>query len=76
MIYEVEVEGRSVAVSVRAAPDGVSYDLERTEPLGAIGAFDAQVRFFDFGIGRKWVFEVSVSDPVVSAMMGAMARVA
>jgi hypothetical protein len=69
-------QGTDPKVMVRAAPDGVAYDLERTEPLGAIGAFDAQVRFFDFGIGRKWVFEVSVSDPVVSAMMGATARVA
>lgn len=68
-------QGTDPLVMVRAAPEGVSFGLERTESLGAIGETDAQVRFFDFGTGRKWVFEVSVSDPVFTALSGAVARI-
>jgi hypothetical protein len=70
-----EGQGVDPVVMVRAAPEGVSFGLERTENLGAIGETDAQVRFYDFGIGRKWVFEVSVSDPVFTALSGATARI-
>lgn len=68
-------QGTEPQVMVRAAPEGVSFGLERTESLGAIGEFDTQVRFFDFGTGRKWVFEVAVSDPVFAGLSGAVARV-
>lgn len=68
-------QGIDPVVMVRAAPEGVSFGLERTENLGAIGETDTQVRFYDFGIGRKWAFEISVSDPVFSAIKGATARV-
>jgi hypothetical protein len=63
-------QGTDPTVMVRAAPEGVSFGVERTENLGAIGEYDTQVRFFDFGTGRKWVFEVSTSDPVFSGMKG------
>ena len=69
-------QGTDPLVMLRAAPEGVSFGIERTESLGAIGETDAQVRFYDFGTGRKWVFEVSVSDPVFTALSGAMARIA
>ena len=68
--------GREPKVMVRAAPDGVQFGIERTESLGAIGEYDTQVRFYDFGTGRNWVFEVSVSDPVFVAMSGATAKIA
>jgi hypothetical protein len=53
----------------------VQFGLERTESLGAIGAPETQVRFYDFGTGRRWVFEVSVSDPVFTALKGGIARI-
>jgi hypothetical protein len=68
-------QGIDPTVMCRAAPEGVSFGLERVENLGAIGETDAQVRFYDFGTGRKWVFEVSVSDPVFTALSGAVARI-
>jgi len=68
-------QGIDPVVMCRAAPEGVSFGIERTENLGAIGEYDTQVRFFDFGTGRKWVFEVSVSDPVFAGMKGALARI-
>jgi hypothetical protein len=70
-----EGQGVDPVVMVRAAPEGVSFGLERTESLGAIGEFDAQVLFYDFGVGRKWVFEISVSDPVFTAIRSASARI-
>lgn len=68
-------QGTTPVVMVRAAPEGVKFGLERTELLGGIGEYDAQVRFYDFGLGRKWVFEVVVSDPVVTSLNGAVARI-
>lgn len=69
-------QGTDPLVMVRGAPEGVQFDVERTEKLGAIGAYDTQVRFFDFGAGRNWVFEVSTSDPVFTALNGATAKIA
>ncbi|MGX7895470.1 hypothetical protein [Tsuneonella sp. HG222] len=68
-------QGTSPEVMLRAAPEGVAFGIERTESLGGIGEYDTQVRFYDFGTGRKWVFEVAVSDPVFTALSGAVARV-
>jgi hypothetical protein len=68
-------QGTDPRVMLRAAPEGVQFGLERTESLGAIGAPETQVRFYDFGTGRRWVFEVSVSDPVFTALKGGIARV-
>lgn len=69
-------QGSDPKVMLRAAPEGVSFGIERMESLGAIGEYDKQVRFYDFGRGRKWVFEVAVSDPVFVALNGAVAKVA
>lgn len=69
-------QGSNPKVMMRAAPEGVAFGNERTESLGAIGEYDAQVRFFDFGVGRRWVFEVSVSDPVFVSLNGAVAKIA
>lgn len=68
-------QGTDPEVMVRAAPEGVNFGIERKEKLGGIGAYDTQVRFYDFGTGRAWVIEVSVSDPVFTALKGAMARI-
>lgn len=50
---------------LRTAPEGVAFGTEMTAPMGKIGQSETQVRFFELGVGRQWVFEVSVSDPVV-----------
>lgn len=68
-------QGADPKVMLRAAPEGVALGVERSESLGGIGAYDTQVRFFDFGTGRAWVFEVSVSDPVFTALKGAVATI-
>jgi hypothetical protein len=67
-------QGVDPEVMLRAAPEGVQFGVERKESLGAIGEYDAQVRFFDFGTGRKWVFEIAVSDPVFTGIKGAFVR--
>jgi hypothetical protein len=68
-------QGSAPLVMLRCARDAASFDNEHTAPLGAIGEFGTQVRFFDLGIGRDWVFEVSVSDPVLKGLLGAEATV-
>jgi hypothetical protein len=55
---------------LRVSGDGVSFGSELTAPLGAIGEYATQVRFFDLGLGRDWVLEISVSDPVFAGLMG------
>lgn len=62
-------------VMLRVAPDGDLFGTEMQQPMGRIGAGDTQVRFFNLGVGRDWVFELSVSDPVITAITGAAAVV-
>lgn len=66
-------QGTDPLVMLRVSQDGVTFGPEWTTPLGAIGEFDTQVRFFGLGVGRDWVMEISVSDPVVTGLMGAEA---
>lgn len=68
-------QGSDPQVMVSAAPEGVSFGNIRTESIGAMGEFDTQVRFFDFGMGRRWVFEVATSDPVFKSLSGATAKI-
>lgn len=63
-------QGVNPEVMLRASGDGVSFGYEIKAPLGAIGEYDTQVRFFDLGLGRDWIFEISVSDPVFTGLMG------
>lgn len=64
-------QGTDPLVMLRCAPEGGGFGSEVTCPLGAIGEYDQQVRFHGLGVGRDWLFEVSVSDPVFTALMGA-----
>ncbi len=63
-------QGTDPLVMLRVSGDGVSFGSEITCRLGAIGEYDTQVRFFGLGLGRDWVFEISVSDPVITGLMG------
>lgn len=65
---------RDPVAMLRVSTDGSTFGSEATAPLGAIGDFDAQVRFFGLGLGRDWLFEISVSDPVITGLMGAEAK--
>lgn len=67
-------QGTDPQVMLRVSGDGVTFGPEYTTTIGKIGAYETQVRFFDLGLGRDWVFEISVSDPVVTGLMGAEAR--
>ncbi len=63
-------QGTDPLVMLRVSPDGVRYSDELVCRLGSIGEYDNQVRFFDLGLGREWVLEISVSDPVFTGLMG------
>lgn len=67
-------QGTDPQVMLRVSGDGASFGSEMTCPLGKIGEYDSQVRFFGLGLGRDWVFEISVSDPVFTALMGGEAN--
>lgn len=68
-------QGRYPEVMLRVSTDGVTFGNEMVAPLGGVGEFDTCVRFHDLGVGRDWVFEISVSDPVLSGIMGAEAKI-
>ncbi len=68
-------QGTNPEVMLRVSGDGVTYGNEMTCPMGGIGAFDTCVRFHDLGIGRDWVFEISVSDPVLTGIMAGEASI-
>ncbi len=68
-------QGTDPKVMLRYSHDGVTWSDEMEADLGKRGAFSTQVRFHRLGLGRDWVFEVSVSDPVLTEMLGASARV-
>jgi hypothetical protein len=62
-------QGSDPQVMVRVSKDGASFGRERTASLGKIGDYRRRVRFHRFGLGTDWLFEISVSDPVVTALM-------
>ena len=69
-------QGIDPQVMLRAASDGATFGNELWADIGAIGEYGAQARFFDLGQGRDWVFEITVSDPVLAILQGGDARVA
>lgn len=69
-----EGQGTDPLVMLRVAKNGAAFGDELTTSLGAIGRFGTQARFHRLGVGRDWLFEVSVSDPVFAAFKGADMR--
>lgn len=63
-------QGTDPQVMLRTSKDGTSFGRERWAPMGKIGEFKRRVRFHRLGKGTDWLLEISVSDPVVSALMG------
>jgi hypothetical protein len=68
-------QGSDPKVMLRYSTDGVTFSNELSAPLGKMGEYGTRVRFHRLGLGRDWTLEISVSDPVVSELMGAEARV-
>jgi len=63
-------QGTDPQVMLRVSKDGASFGLERTASLGKIGEYRKRVRFWRLGKGTDWLLEISVSDPVITALMG------
>jgi hypothetical protein len=63
-------QGTDPQVMLRVAKDGGAYGREKWASLGKIGEFRKRVRFWRLGKGTDFLLEISVSDPVVSALMG------
>lgn len=62
-------QGTDPQVMLRVSKDGAGFGNERTASLGKIGEFKNRVRFHRLGKGTDWLFEISVSDPVLSILM-------
>lgn len=67
-------QGIDPQVMLRVSKDGASFGREMWRGLGAIGQFKHRVRFHRLGKGTDWLFEISVSDPVLSVLMGGDVR--
>jgi hypothetical protein len=63
-------QGTDPQVMLRVSKDGQSYGNERWASIGKIGEYRHRVRFWRLGKGTDWLFEISVSDPVLSVLMG------
>lgn len=63
-------QGTNPRVMLRTSKDGTSFGRERHADLGKIGQFKNRVRFHRLGKGTDWLLEISVSDPVLSVLMG------
>lgn len=60
-------------VMVRASKDGGhTWTDWRQMSAGAVGAYTTRLNAWRWGSGRQWVFEVSVSDPVVWNLVQAL----
>lgn len=63
-------QGTDPKVMLRTSKDGGSFGKERWASLGKIGQYGQRVRFHRLGMGRDWLLEISVSDPVLAVLMG------
>lgn len=72
----VSGQGSNPLLMLRYSKDGGhSWSNIKTRSIGAIGRYAARVKFGPMGAGRNWVFEVSLTDPVKFALIGAFAEV-
>jgi hypothetical protein len=63
-------QGSDPQVMLWVSKDGVGFGYERRASLGKIGEYKRRVRFHRLGKGTDWLFEISVSDPVIAVLMG------
>lgn len=64
--------GVSASLMMRVALDGETFGNNRTESLGATGAYKTRVMFRNLGQGRKPVIELSISDAAELAIMSVL----
>ena len=63
-------QGTDPKVMLRVSKDGTTFGKERWASIGKIGEYGQRARFHRLGMGRDWLLEISVSDPVLSVLMG------
>jgi hypothetical protein len=63
-------QGTDPQVMLRASKDGATFGIERWASMGKIGEYGKRVRFHRLGRGTDWLLEISVSDPVITALLG------
>lgn len=69
-------QGENPALMLRWSDDGGhTWSNIKSVPIGAIGQYAARAMFWRCGMGRNRVWEISMTDPVKFAVMGAVARV-
>jgi hypothetical protein len=63
-------QGTDPQAMLRVSKDGATFGIERWASMGKIGEYGKRVRFHRLGRGTDWLLEITVSDPVVTALMG------
>ena len=65
-------QGSDPVVLLRVSRDGGrTWGNEHSRKIGKVGEYDARVIWRMLGMGRKWAFEISGSDPVPTAITAA-----
>lgn len=64
------VTGRDVNVSMRYSVDGATFSDVETLNIGKVGEYDYDCVFYDFGMGKEFIIELSCSDDVPFALYG------
>jgi hypothetical protein len=65
-------QGSDPLLMLRYSNDGGhTWSNEKTRSMGGVGEYGARVRFGPSGAGRNRVWEVSLTDPVKFALLGA-----
>jgi hypothetical protein len=58
-------QGSNPQVALQASSNGgETWGVSRSVTFGRVGAFSTQADWWQFGLGRDWVFELSGSDPI------------
>lgn len=66
-------QGSAPLLMMRYSNDGGhTWSNERTATVGAVGEYGARCRFMRLGAGRNRVWEISMTDPVRFAVLGAV----
>ena len=64
-------QGSDPQLMMRTSNDGgITWSPERFMSLGAIGQYSTQVRYWDCGVARDRVWEISLTDPIPFAVVG------
>jgi hypothetical protein len=67
----VSGQGVNPTMALRTSRDGKTWSAERSRSAGALGVYDARLRWERNGSGRRWTPELVVTDPVPWRILGA-----